>query len=53
MSSRLAGRLEIKKKSDDEGKEWFVVTKNGKEVYHCMTREMADKWMSIDKLNKN
>jgi hypothetical protein len=38
------------KKSDDEGMEWYAVMRNGIEVYHCQTEEMAMKW--IDERNK-
>jgi hypothetical protein len=47
----LMDKLEIKRKCNDEGLEWFVGIRNGKEVYHCITKEMADRWMSVERLH--
>jgi hypothetical protein len=40
------------KRSDDEGLEWYEVSRNGTRVYHCMTEEMADKWIQAAKSQK-
>lgn len=40
------------KMSNDEGLEWYQVSRNGVVVYHCMTEEMADKWIQNAKAQK-
>jgi hypothetical protein len=30
------------------GLHWFVVSRNDKPAYYCMTEEQADKWIAIE-----
>jgi hypothetical protein len=42
-------KFERIKKSNDEGLEWYVVKKNGIEMYHCQTIAQADSWIALSK----